>query len=141
MPFGCRNGHVAAAKDGALTEDILAKNILIIDDEPTTTRLVKNYLEINGFAVQEAHDGEQGLRLLKQLKADLIVLDIQMPVMNGYTFMLELKKLGKEYKNIPVMILTSKEGMADIFKIEGAKEYVVKPFKPEELLTAIRKYI
>jgi CheY-like chemotaxis protein len=114
---------------------------LVIDDEPTSVRLVQGCLGSNGYQVSVAADGEEGLAKLHAEKTDLIILDIQMPKMNGYAFILEVKKLGEGYKNIPIVVLTAKEGMTDIFKIEGAKEYIVKPFDSDQLLTTVKKYI
>ena len=119
----------------------VSKKILVIDDDPTSVRLVQGCLGSHGYQVSVAADGEEGLAILSREKADLIILDIQMPKMNGYAFILELKKLGEEYRNIPILILTAKEGMTDLFKIEGAKEYIVKPFDPDQLLTTVKKYI
>ncbi len=118
----------------------MAKKILIIDDDPTLLKMVQPYLESHGFLVATAVDGEQGIERIKADRPDLIILDVQMPKMNGYTFMFEIKKINGT-KNIPIIVLTAKEGMAEIFKVEGVKEYVVKPFKPEVLLTHINKYI
>ena len=63
-----------------------------------------------------------------------------MPRMNGYTFVFELKKIPGAAA-IPIIVLTAKDGMAEIFKIEGVKEYVTKPFQPEALLTNIKKHL
>jgi CheY-like chemotaxis protein len=118
----------------------VSKRILVIDDDPTSVRLLQRCLESNGYEVLDAGDGEEGFEILRHNKTDLIILDIQMPKMNGYAFILEVKKLGPEYKNIPIVIVTAKEGMTDLFKVEGAKEYIVKPFDSEQLLTVVKKH-
>src|SRR4051812_48371106 len=117
-----------------MTGENVSKKILVVDDDPTSVRLVQGFLEGNGYQVSVAGDGEQALEILGRNKPDLIVLDIQMPKMNGYAFILEAKKLGDDHKNIPIVVLTAKDGMTDLFKIEGAKEYIVKPFNPDQLL-------
>jgi CheY-like chemotaxis protein len=122
-------------------EKIVSKNILVVDDDPTSVRLVQGCLETNGYAVLCAGDGEEGLGILRSQQIDLIVLDIQMPKMDGFAFILEAKKLGENYRKVPIVMLTAKEGMTDLFKIEGAKEYIVKPFDPDQLLAAVKKYI
>ena len=118
----------------------MAKKILLIDDDPTLIKLVQPFLESHGFAVTAANDGEEGIEQLKSIRPDLIILDVQMPRMNGYTFIFEMKKLTGS-KSIPIIVLTAKEGMAEIFKIEGVKEYVTKPFKPDALLSHINKHL
>ena len=117
----------------------MAKKILVIDDDPTFLKMVQPFLTSHGYFVATAVDGEQGIEQLKAQKPDLIVLDVQMPKMNGYTFIFELKKICGP-KIIPIIVLTAKEGMAEIFKVEGVKEYMTKPFKPDALLSNINKY-
>lgn len=118
----------------------MSKKILVVDDDPTLIKVVQPFLESHAYTVATAYDGEQGIEAVKKSRPDLIVLDIQMPRMNGYTFVFELKKI-MDIKGLPIIVLTAKEGMAEIFKVEGVKEYICKPFKPEVLLTAIKKYL
>jgi len=118
----------------------MAKKILLIDDDPTLVKIVEPFLQSHGYAVSVAYDGEEGIAQAKKSAPDLIVLDVQMPRMNGYTFVFELKKIPNS-NSIPIIVLTSKEGMAEIFKVEGVKEYLNKPVKPEVLLEAIKKHI
>ena len=114
------------------------KKILIIDDEPHIIKMVRSRLEANNYEVVTALNGEEGLNKLHQEKPDLIILDILMPKMDGYTFVRELKK---EENEIPVIILTANTGMTDLFDEEGITDHVYKPFKTEELLEKIRKHI
>ena len=118
----------------------MSKKILVVDDDPTLVKVVQPFLESHGFQVRIAVDGLEGIEMVKKESPDLIVLDVHMPRMNGYTFVFELKKITNA-QTIPIIVLTAKEGMAEIFKVEGVKEYITKPFKPEVLLTAIKKYI
>lgn len=118
----------------------MAKNILIVEDDHATVKIIQNFLESHGFSITVAHDGQEGLEKLKTNPPHLVILDIQMPIMNGYTFVFEMKKFP-ELKAIPIIVLTAKEGMAEIFKVEGVKEYVVKPIQPDSLLEKINKYI
>jgi len=115
------------------------KKILVIDDDPTLLKMIQPFLESHGFAVTVAFDGEEGIAKLKAEQPDLIVLDVRMPRMNGYAFIFEMKKLGKA--KVPIIVLTAKEGMAEIFKAEGVKEYITKPFKFEVLLSNINKHV
>ena len=116
----------------------MSKKILVVDDDPTLLTVIKPFLESRGYLVFVASDGEQGIQEAKKHNPDLIVLDVKMPKMNGYTFVFELKKIPTLLK-VPIIVLTAKEGMSEIFKVEGVKEYILKPFKPEVLLTAINK--
>ena len=118
----------------------MPKKILIIDDDPTTVKMVGSFLIAHGYSVVSAGSGEEGLEQVKTDRPDLIILDIQMPGMNGYTFIFEFKKIA-DTSTIPVIVLTAKDGMAEIFKVEGVKEYLTKPFQPEALLTKIKKYV
>ena len=118
----------------------MSKKILVADDDPTLIKVIQPFLESHNYNVITAHDGEQGIDAVKKNKPDMIVLDIQMPRMNGYTFIFELKKIT-DIKNLPIIVLTAKEGMAEIFKVEGVKEYICKTFKPEVLLTSSKKYV
>ena len=118
----------------------MSKRVLVIDDEHTIQKLVASRLEASGYQIVAANDGLEGLAKLKSERPDLIVLDIQMPTMDGYTFLIELKKLT-EFRNIPVIVLTAKDKMEDLFRLEGVKEYLVKPFQAEDLLIAVKKHI
>ncbi len=118
----------------------MSKKILVIDDDPTLVKVVQPFLMSHGYEVTVANDGQQGIEAARKNAPDLIILDVQMPKMNGYTFIFELKKIAN-IKSIPIIVLTAKEGMAEIFKVEGVKEYISKPFKSEVLLTTIKKYL
>jgi len=118
----------------------MSKKILVIDDDPTLIKVVQGFLKSNGFDVIVATNGQEGMSLVQQAKPDLIVLDVLMPKMNGYAFIIELKKVI-EGKMPPVIVLTVKEEMKDLFGVEGVKDYIPKPFKPETLLQAIKKYV
>lgn len=118
----------------------MSKKILVVDDDPVTIEMLKTRLSKNDYDVQVAYNGEDGLEKAKTWNPDLVLLDIQMPKMDGYTFVLEFKKV-LDIKTTPVIILTVKDTMQDIFRIEGVKDYVVKPFKMEELLNRIRELV
>ena len=114
------------------------KKILVVDDEPSVLKVLKRRLESKHYDVITAEDGLEGLEKALEGKPDLIISDIMMPTMDGYTFIKKLKaKPG--FSRIPVIILTAKEKMQDLFLFEGIKEcdYIVKPFETEELLNKI----
>lgn len=118
----------------------MAKKILVIDDDPGLIKMVDSFLVAHAYQVLIATDGDEGLAMVKSDQPDLILLDVQMPKMNGYTFVHECKKIPNAL-NIPIIVLTAKQGMAEIFKVEGVKEYITKPFSMERLLESIKKYI
>jgi two-component system alkaline phosphatase synthesis response regulator PhoP len=118
----------------------MSKKILVVDDDPSLIKMVDSYLSAHNYTVIIATDGDEGLAKIKSDKPDLIVLDVQMPKMNGYTFVHECKKIPSA-ANIPIIVLTAKQGMAEIFKVEGVKEYMTKPFAMEKLLECVKKHI
>lgn len=114
----------------------MTRKILLIDDEPVFVKMLKTRLEAGGFEVITACDGENGLQQWEQEKPDLIILDITMPNMDGYTFVRESKQ-KKNLKKIPVVVLTARAGMKDLFVLEGAQGYFVKPVDTKELLARV----
>jgi chemosensory pili system protein ChpA (sensor histidine kinase/response regulator) len=118
----------------------MPKTILVADDDKILTKLLKKYLEDHALDVLVANDGEEALQKLEHTRPDLIVLDIQMPKVNGYSFLFEMRKL-EQCAQIPVIILTCKEEMEEIFRVEGVKEYIVKPVSNEDLLNKIKKHL
>ena len=117
-----------------------AKKILIVDDDVTFIKIIQPFLLSQGFDVIVAYNGEEGIKKLK-MKPQLIILDVSMPVMDGYEFVLEKKKIEQDNPSIPVIVLTAREGMAEMFKVEGAREYLLKPFQPAALLKSIQRCI
>ena len=115
----------------------MAKKILIVEDEIELIDMLRIRLEANGYQVITAFDGQQGLERAKSEKPDLIIMDIMMPKKDGWTFVREMKT-DDSIKRIPVIMLTAKEGMEDMFKLEGVKGYVTKPFEAEELLLRVK---
>ena len=116
----------------------MAKKILIIDDEPDLISVVKTRLEASGYEVISASNGLEGLKRADQKTPDLILLDIKMAQMDGYTTLRKLKH-EKKTESIPVIILTGYEKMKDIFDLEGAADYIVKPFDSQDLLLRISR--
>ena len=109
--------------------------VLIVEDDKVLAKTIEQIL-IPKYDIDHAYDGEEGLLYAKQCIYDIIILDIMMPVMNGYEMLAELRK---EKIITPVLILTAKDGLDDKlkgFKI-GADDYIVKPFNKDELLARI----
>ena len=118
----------------------MGKKVFIVDDDKTLTKILQSFLHEHGYEVIVSHDGEEALAKLEHDRPDLLVLDVMMPKMNGYSFLFEMRKFEFGVA-IPVIVLTCKEDMADIFKVEGVKEYLIKPFPNKDLLDKIKKYI
>jgi two-component system chemotaxis sensor kinase CheA len=117
--------------------------ILVVDDSITTRSLEKTILESQGYRVRVAVDGVEALAQLRAERADLVITDIQMPRMDGYALLEEIKK-DKQLADIPVIVVTSMERREDQEKglALGADAYVVKrKFDQRELLEAIRQIV
>jgi len=110
--------------------------ILIIDDDTELAALLGEFLDREGFKVESAHDGNHGLELAEKGNFDLIVLDLMLPGIDGFTL---LKRL-REKSRVPVLVLTARGEDEDrIVGLEiGADDYLAKPFNPRELLARIR---
>lgn len=113
------------------------EKILVIDDSPTLRKLLRFYLEKKGYSVNEAHNGEVGLQSITRELFDLIILDMNMPVMNGLEVLETLK--DKRDFSIPILILSAdKEEESKAAGIAfGASYYLTKPFRPEEVVARI----
>ena len=113
--------------------------ILLVDDEPGIVKMVSKRLEMEGFDVSGAMDGEQALLQVQTLRPDLIILDVMLPMINGYEVCRRLKQ-DTRYKNIPIVLFTAKTGPRnEVMGLEqGADAYIRKPFRAKELIDAIR---
>jgi DNA-binding response OmpR family regulator len=111
--------------------------VLIVDDDPYIRELVRFYLRGEGFAVMEASNGLEALELLKRTLADLVVLDIMMPQMDGWEL---CRRLAAEFPDIPLLMLTAKGETAQKVKgfQLGTDDYLVKPFDPPELVVRVK---
>ena len=112
------------------------KKILVVDDDAKIVELVKLYLTRDGYGVITASDGNEALRLARETRPDLIVLDIMLPGING----LEICRALRNESSVPIILLTAKTTEADrITGLDlGADDYVTKPFSPKELTARVR---
>lgn len=112
-------------------------NILVVDDEKLIRDVIIEYLILDGFKTYEAANGEEAIRMVKTCKIDLIIMDIMMPKMDGYTACREIKKFAPE---IPFIMLSARSEEYDklIGFDLGIDDYVTKPFSPKELLARIK---
>ena len=110
--------------------------LLVVDDEMKIREVIKEYAEFNGYEVAEAEDGMQAVRLCKDNDYDLIILDIMMPKLDGFSTCKEIKKFKPD---IPVIMLSARgEEYDKLFGFElGIDDYVVKPFSPKELMARV----
>lgn len=118
------------------------KKILVVDDEEDMQKLLKIRLEQDMFSVVTAGDGDIGIKMAEQELPDLIVLDIMMPKMDGFTCLKEIKKLPKT-KDIPVLILSGKEEekVRDLFAFQKISGYIEKPFELDNLVIKIKEIL
>lgn len=120
----------------------MPKRIMIIDDSASLRQVVSIALEDAGYEVVEAENGKSALALLKEDKVNLVICDVNMPVMDGITFVKKVKEIPN-YRFLPIIMLTTES--SENRKLEGqeagAKAWVVKPFKPEQMLEAVSKLI
>lgn len=118
------------------------KAILVVEDEDKVRSFVRLYLEHEGYRVIEAGNGREALRVLESRIPDLIVLDIEMPVMDGVSFYTALRDLPQGRK-IPVVIVTVRDDSRDIqyAHLLGVDAYITKPFDPNELVGTIRRLL
>jgi twitching motility two-component system response regulator PilH len=114
------------------------KNILIVDDSPTDRQYLSDLLSKNGFKVSTAENADEGLNKAKQLKPDLVLMDVVMPGQSGYQATRALSR-DEATKSIPVIICTTKSQETDRQwgMKQGARDYVTKPVKGPELLAKI----
>ncbi|MEO1147748.1 MAG: response regulator transcription factor, partial [Cyanobacteria bacterium J06638_22] len=114
------------------------KRLLLIDDDPNLILLVKDYLEFRGYQVKTAENGQEALDLLQNEVPDMIICDVMMPQMDGYSFVEHVRKDART-SWIPVLFLSAKGQSQDRVKglNTGADVYMVKPFEPEELVAQV----
>ena len=132
-----RQSQVPSGQGGTSTIDgVDRQRILVVDDEPDLRRMLRRYLEAEGFEVAEAAGGEAALSRTRGAAPDLIVLDVGMPGMDGFAVLQEIRKVS----DIPVIMLTARTEEVDrvVGLTIGADDYVTKPFSPRELVARVR---
>lgn len=118
------------------------KLVLIVEDEENLVELLRFRLESNGYDVDVAFDGSDGLRKIESLKPDIVLLDIMMPKMHGYD-VCKAARANEATKDIPIIILTARtnENEAERAKEYGASGFISKPFEPDDLLKRIKELL
>ena len=124
-----------AVKEGFIRKDKIMYHILVVDDEARIRSIIKKYAEFEGHEVSEAGDGMEAVRLCRKEKYDIIVMDIMMPELDGFSACREIRKVT----DTPIIMLSARGEEYD--KINGFElgidDYVVKPFSPKELMLRI----
>lgn len=110
--------------------------VLVVEDEPDIRRLLRAYMEKEGFTVQETNNGQRALSMVKENQYDLVILDIMIPEVDGLSVCQRIRK----HSNVPIIMVTAKGTESDrIIGLElGADDYLVKPFSPKELIARIK---
>lgn len=118
------------------------KSILTVDDSASIRQMVRLTLSGSGYKVVEAENGEEGLKQAQATPVSMIVTDLNMPVMDGMTFIREVRKLPA-YKGVPIIFLTTESDAArkQEAKLAGATGWITKPFQQDQLLSVIRKVL
>jgi DNA-binding response OmpR family regulator len=120
----------------------MPKRILVVDDHPPTVRLIQNALEQEGFAVIAAANGAECLIAVHQHNPDIVILDVIMPVMDGFQTLRVLRE-NEATKTLPVIVLSVRDSDQDVldgWRI-GADLYLTKPFKLDDLLAAVKRIL
>jgi DNA-binding response OmpR family regulator len=115
------------------------KRALVVEDDPDIVELIGHYLSADGFQVESLSDGRQALERLRGGSHDLLILDLQLPGLDGLSICAELRR-DKRTSALPIVMLTARGDEADrVVGLEvGADDYVVKPFSPKELVARVR---
>lgn len=120
----------------------MSRRILVVDDDEMNLRMAEFILKQDGYEVHQAQSGMECLLFLKDENVDLVLLDIEMPIMSGIqTF--EIIKSNEELKNIPVMFLTAAADADTVIEAVklGANDYITKPFVPQVFLERVDKVV
>jgi DNA-binding response OmpR family regulator len=115
------------------------KKAFVVEDDPDIVELIDHYLRAEGFEVESVGDGRQALERLRAGSHDVVILDLQLPGLDGLSLCAELRR-DKRTRSLPVIMLTARGDEADrVVGLEvGADDYVVKPFSPKELVASVR---
>jgi two-component system, cell cycle response regulator DivK len=120
----------------------MSQRILVVEDQEDNRRIIRDLLMSAGYELVEAADGEAGVRLAETERPDLILMDIQLPVLDGHEATRRIKQ-NQELHAIPIIVVTSYALSGDDAKAmaAGADAYVAKPFSPRQLLSKIRELL
>ena len=112
--------------------------ILVIDDDPAVLETVSDILEFEGYPVELATNGAEGLRVIERVKPSLVLLDMRMPVLDGWGFARKLKQLGVQ---LPILVMTASQDARRWASEIGADDFLEKPFDLPDLLEAVERLV
>ncbi|HXX07003.1 MAG TPA: response regulator [Pseudolabrys sp.] len=120
----------------------MSRRILVVEDQEDNRQILRDLLGHAGYELTEAGDGEEALSAVAKERPDLILMDIQLPIMDGYEVTRRLKK-DPAYKDIPIIVVTSYALSGDEGKARdaGCDDYITKPFSPRKLLATVQKFL
>ena len=120
----------------------MSKHILVVEDQPDSRQIIRDMLTGTDYEITEAENGEEALTAIAKQRPDLILMDIQLPIMDGYTATNQIKA-DPALRSIPIIAVTSYAlaGEKKKARAAGCDDYVTKPFSPRELLAKIRQYL
>jgi two-component system cell cycle response regulator DivK len=132
-----------ASCDGGTTGgNVMTKHILVVEDQEDNRQILRDLLANAGYRLTEAENGEQALAAVEQQQPDLILMDIQLPVLDGYEATRRIKA-NPSLRAIPIIAVTSYalSGDEDKARAAGCDDFVPKPYSPRQLLIKIREYL
>jgi two-component system cell cycle response regulator DivK len=120
----------------------MSKRILVVEDQPDNRQIIRDMLAPTHYEITEAEDGQQALEAIAKQRPDLILMDIQLPIIDGYTATRKIKS-DPALQSIPIIAVTSYalSGEEKKAREAGCDDYVPKPFSPRQLLAKIRQYL
>jgi len=126
----------------SVTESRGKKQVLVVDDDPLVVKVLQDPLKRAGYDVEVASHGLEALQKVKEKRPDLIILDILMPLMDGFK-VARFLKFDKRFKDIPIIVLTSRatEGERKMGEKVGANEFLYKPFRLPHVLDVVQRYL
>ena len=121
-----------------MTEETPRARVLVVDDEPDLIRILEFGLKAAGYQVEIAVDGQEGLKKAREIRPDIILLDLMLPKLDGYK-VCRLLKFDERYRQIPIIILSARtqEGDQALAKEMGANRFITKPYEFSEILAHI----
>jgi two-component system cell cycle response regulator DivK len=120
----------------------MSKRILVVEDQPDNRQIIRDMLAPTDYEITEAEDGQQALEAITKQQPDLILMDIQLPIIDGYTATRKIKA-NPAWRSIPIIAVTSYalSGEEKKAREAGCDDYVPKPFSPRQLLAKIKQYL
>lgn len=117
-----------------------SRSILVVDDDPAIRKILSQSLEMEGFVIYQASDGEEALEAIDSTSPDLVILDVMMPKMNGFDVLKSVRS-SPTTADLPVVMLTARSSQEDVWEgwREGVDYYMTKPFDIEELLRFVER--